>query len=83
MPGVMDAVDGAPASVVLVAFSAMVAILANFISSTVAAVIILPLVASVGVSVGHPVAFAVLCAFMTRCAVYAVFLFRYQFLVRT
>ena len=54
--------------VVLLAFSTLVAILANFISSTVAAVILLPLVATVGQSIGHPKLLVVLCAFMTSGA---------------
>jgi phosphate transporter len=55
-------------SVVLFAFSSLVAVLANFISSTVAAVILLPLVATVGTSIGHPKLLVTLCAFMTSGA---------------
>lgn len=54
--------------VVLLAFSSLVAVLANFISSTVAAVLLLPVVAEVGVSVGHPRMLVLLCVFMTSGA---------------
>mmetsp|Transcript_25891 Transcript_25891/g.67948 ORF Transcript_25891/g.67948 Transcript_25891/m.67948 type:complete len:585 (+) Transcript_25891:426-2180(+) len=54
--------------VVLLAFSSLVAVLANFISSTVAAVLLLPVVAEVGVAVGHPRMLVLLCAFMTSGA---------------
>ena len=50
---------------VLLAFSALVAILANFISSTVAAALLFPVIASVGEQTGHPKMLTVLCALMT------------------
>jgi phosphate transporter len=53
---------------ILLAFSCLVAVLANFISSTVAAVILLPLVATVGNAIGHPKLLVTLCAFMTSGA---------------
>lgn len=53
---------------ILLAFSCLVAVLANFISSTVAAVILLPLVATVGNTIGHPKLLVTLCAFMTSGA---------------
>ena len=38
--------EGAPVFVVLLAFSTLVAVLANFISSTVSAVLLLPVIAA-------------------------------------
>jgi di/tricarboxylate transporter len=53
---------------VLAAFTLLVAVLANFISSTVAAVILLPIIAEVGVAGGHPKMLILLCTFMTSGA---------------
>jgi di/tricarboxylate transporter len=50
--------------VALLAFSALMALLANFISSTVAAVILLPLVATVGQQLGHLKLMVMLCTLM-------------------
>eukprot|EP00038_Savillea_parva_P012583 m.205617 g.205617 ORF g.205617 m.205617 type:complete len:722 (-) comp23026_c0_seq1:101-2266(-) len=60
--------EGQSLFIVLLSFSSLVAVLANFISSTVAAVLLLPVVAEVGVSVGHPRMLVMLCAFMTSGA---------------
>ena len=60
--------DGASVFVVLLAFSSLVAVLANFISSTVSAVLLLPVIATVGVNVGHPRMLVILCVFMTSGA---------------
>ena len=57
-----------PVFVVLLAFSSLVAVLANFSSSTVAAVLLLPVVAEVGDAVGHPRMLVLLCALMTSGA---------------
>ena len=54
--------------VVLLVFTALVAVLANFISSTVAAALLFPVVASVGEQTGHPKMLTVLCALMTSGA---------------
>jgi len=53
---------------VLLVFTALVAVLANFISSTVAAALLFPVVASVGEQTGHPKMLTVLCALMTSGA---------------
>jgi phosphate transporter len=63
-----DQVGQSGATVALLAFSSLVAVLANFISSTVAAVILLPLIAQVGSDLGSPKTMVALCAFMTSGA---------------
>lgn len=63
---VMDSfLKDSPTFVVLLAFTSLVAVVANFISSTVSAVLLLPVVAAVGQRVGHPRMMVILCAFMT------------------
>jgi phosphate transporter len=46
----------------------LIAILANFISSTVAAVLLLPVVAAAGDAIGHAQMMVLLCAVMTSGA---------------
>ena len=60
--------DGASTYVVLLGFSALIAVLANFISSTVAAVLLMPVVVHVGDAIGHPEMLVLLSAFMTSGA---------------
>jgi phosphate transporter len=60
--------SGAPLASVLLAFTVLVAIVSTFISSTVAAVLLMPVVASVGVKIGHPRMLVILCALMTSGA---------------
>mmetsp|Transcript_39797 Transcript_39797/g.62131 ORF Transcript_39797/g.62131 Transcript_39797/m.62131 type:complete len:132 (-) Transcript_39797:9-404(-) len=52
----------------MTAFSMFMAIVANFISSTVAAIIVLPVVASVGKSVGHAASMIVSSVLMDSAA---------------
>lgn len=63
-----DTLSGASPFVVLLAFSTLVAILANFISSTVSAVLLLPVIATVGYNTGHGKMLVMLCVFMTSGA---------------
>ena len=60
--------EGASAYVVLLAFTGLVGVLANFISSTVAAVLLMPVVVHVGEAIGQPELLVMLCAFMTSGA---------------
>ena len=60
--------DGTSTYVVLLGFSALIAVLANFISSTVAAVLLMPVVVHVGDAIGHPEMLVLLSAFMTSGA---------------
>ena len=60
--------EGASAYVVILAFTGLVGVLANFISSTVAAVLLMPVVVHVGVAIGQPELLVMLCAFMTSGA---------------
>ena len=52
----------------LLVFNSVVGVVANFVSSTVSAIIFLPLIASVGVQCGHVNALCISCAVMTSGA---------------
>eukprot|EP00656_Telonema_subtile_P045333 TRINITY_DN51590_c0_g1_i2.p2 TRINITY_DN51590_c0_g1~~TRINITY_DN51590_c0_g1_i2.p2 ORF type:complete len:142 (+),score=22.89 TRINITY_DN51590_c0_g1_i2:85-510(+) len=65
---VEDALAGQPLWVVMFTFNCIMAITANFISSTVSAIIFLPLIAKVGASIGHINALTVTACMMTSGA---------------
>lgn len=50
--------------VVLLAFTALLSIVATYISSTVSSVLLMPVVATVGLRTGHPRMMVLLCSFM-------------------
>ena len=52
---VLDALKGQPISVVFVVSNLLIGIVGNFVSSTVSAIILLPIVAKVGLDYNHPV----------------------------
>lgn len=52
----------------MMAFCMIMAVVGNFMSSTVAAIVILPVVANIGQTIGHPSALIVSCVLMNCCA---------------
>lgn len=65
---ISSGMDGKPFWLVLFVFNAVMAISANFISSTVAAIIFLPLIANVGLMCNHINALCISAALMTSGA---------------
>lgn len=65
---VENSLAGAGLWTYLTAFSLLMAIVANFVSSTVAAIIILPVVANVGKSIKHPAAIIIASVLMDSAA---------------
>jgi len=57
--GISHVLQGQSLFVVALAFNAFAGLLANFISSTVSAIIMLPVIAEVGLGIGHPRALVV------------------------
>ncbi|KAF4724257.1 Solute carrier 13, partial [Perkinsus olseni] len=66
--GISKSLEGSSVWASAVCFFVCTGLVANFLSSTVCAIVALPVVANVGAVVGHPRLFTVGCALMTSAA---------------